>query len=57
MKIKMVLGSANNINIPYLQKLELVGHAEQLIKGCLCYRIITSQNVSCEAQIKNFFIL
>ena len=57
MKIKLVLASANNINIPYLQKLELVGHAEQLIKGYLCYRIITSQNVSCEAQIKNFFIL
>ena len=26
-----------------------------LFKGCLHYKMITSQNVSCEAQIKNFF--
>ena len=31
-KWKLVLGSANNINIPYLQKLGSVGHAKQLIK-------------------------
>ena len=28
-----------------------------LFKGCPHYKMITSQNVSCEAQIKNFFIL
>ena len=28
-----------------------------LFKGYLCYETITSQNVSSEAQIKNFFIL
>ena len=27
------------------------------LKGCLCYKTITSQNVSSEKQIKNFFIL
>ena len=26
------------------------------LKGYLCYKTITSQNVSSEAQIKNFFI-
>ena len=31
--------------------------SEPLFKGCLCYKMITSQNVSCEAQVKNFFIL
>ena len=28
----MVLGSANNIDIPYLQKLGLVGYTKQLVK-------------------------
>ena len=28
-----------------------------LVKGYLLYKTITSQNVSSEAQIKNFFIL
>ena len=27
-----------------------------VVKGYLCYKMITSQNVSSEAQIKNFFI-
>ena len=27
-----------------------------VVKGYLCYKIITSQNVSSEAQIKKFFI-
>ena len=27
------------------------------IKGYLCYKTITSQNVSSEGQVKNFFIL
>ena len=26
------------------------------LKGCICYKTITSQNVSYEAQVKNFFI-
>ena len=29
---------------------------EDIFKGYLCYKTITSQNVSSEAQIKNFFI-
>ena len=28
----------------------------RLVKGYLCYKMLTSQNVSSEAQIKNFFI-
>ena len=28
-----------------------------VIKGYLCYQTITSQNVSSEAQVKNYFIL
>ena len=31
-KRTLVLRSANNINIPYLQKLRSFGHANQLIK-------------------------
>ena len=27
-----------------------------LAKGYLCYKMITSQNVSSEAQVKNFFV-
>ena len=26
------------------------------LKGCLCYKTITSHNVPSEAQVKNFFI-
>ena len=31
--------------------------ALQDLKGYLCYKTITSQNVSSETQVKNFFIL
>ena len=37
MNMWQILGSANNVNIPYLQKLGLVGHGKQLIKLVLPY--------------------
>ena len=45
-----------------VQKLELIGleafqkMVQFLLKGYLCYKTITSQNVLSKAQIKNFFI-
>ena len=33
------------------------GKTNSLGKGYLCYKAITSQNVSSEAQVKNFFVL
>ena len=32
-------------------------HENNLLKGYLCYKTITSQNVSLEVLVKNFFVL
>ena len=48
----MILNNDENSNI-FLEKHEVF---EKFIKGYLRYKTIISQNVSSEAQIKNFFI-
>ena len=34
-----------------------LGKRISLFKGYLCYKVVISQNVSFQAQVKNFFIL
>ena len=45
-----------NLNLLIFQEIFLTYIFRSFLKG-LCYKTITSQNVSAEAQIKNFFIL
>ena len=46
----------SNINVKFYNPTKLISDNFHLFKGYLHYKTITSQNVSSEVQIKDFFI-